>query len=75
MGPGSPSLDDVLAQHRQLDHIVAMSDAALQNWIFELELEPAGGADAAYGRKSAAEHRAAVGEPRASRRLTAMRVR
>ena len=49
------------AQHRQLNHIIGMPDAALEHGVFELEFKPAGWADAALGRKGAAEHRAAIG--------------
>src|SRR6202043_1906954 len=51
-----------LAQHRQLDHIITMGNAAFQHRILQLEFEPGRGADAAYGGKGAAEHRAAVGK-------------
>src|SRR5665811_1688198 len=56
-----------LAQHRQHDHIIAVADAALEDGIFELVFEAAGRADAALGGKSAAEHRATVGQSLAAK--------
>src|SRR6201996_239289 len=50
------------AQHRQLNHIIRMLDAALQHGVFEFILKTAGGADAAFGGEGTAEHRAAVGQ-------------
>src|SRR6202790_4676158 len=52
--------DDVSAQHRQLGHIIAMANAALENGALEFNLEAARRADAALGREGAAEHGAAV---------------
>src|ERR1700690_2902079 len=49
-------------QHRQFDHVIAMANAALEHGVFEFEPESARRADAADGRESAAEHRAAIRE-------------
>src|SRR4051812_19380790 len=53
-----------LAQHRQRDHVIAMTDGALEHGVLEFELEAAGRADAALGGESSAEHRAAVRQAR-----------
>ena len=61
--PGWEPIDyDFLPQHGQLDHVIAMPDPAPQDRIFEFEFEPACGADAAFRRKRAAEHGAAIGQ-------------
>src|SRR5712664_4204161 len=56
-----------LTQHRQLDHIIGVANAALEHGVHELEAEAARRADAALGRKGAAEHGAAVRQPAASK--------
>ena len=44
-----------------------MANAALENGVFELKLKAARGPDAAFGRKSTAEHGAAVRKSRAAK--------
>src|SRR5882724_11637309 len=55
-----------LTQHRQLDHIIGVANAALENGVHQFKVEAARRANAALGRKSAAEHGAAVRQPSAS---------
>jgi len=50
-----------LTAHRQHNHIISVADCSLQHGIFEFAFEAVGGADAAFGGKRTAEHRAAVG--------------
>src|SRR3984957_20462879 len=51
-----------LTQHRQIDYIIAVPNAALEHGVFEFELESARRADAADGGEGAAEHGAAIRE-------------
>src|ERR1700694_6184712 len=64
MGPGSrfawPGRRS--APHRQLDHIISMPDAALENGVLKFEFKAAGGPDTALRRKRAAEHGATIGQ-------------
>src|ERR1700687_3923486 len=51
-----------LSPHRQLDHVIGMVDAALENGVLEFEFEAAGGPDTALCREGAAKHGATIGQ-------------
>src|SRR3954453_17332483 len=55
--------DEVSAKYRQHDHIIGVANASFENGILQLEFEPAGGADTAFGGKGAPEHRATIRQP------------
>src|SRR6516165_6414504 len=59
--------NDALPPLRHGDHVIGVTDGALQHGILEFIFEAVGWADAALGGKSSAKHRAAV------RKLTALK--
>src|ERR1700694_5086876 len=60
--PVSTFPDHALAPHRQLDHVISMMDAELENRVLKFEFEAAGGPDTALCREGTAEHGAAIGQ-------------